>query len=137
MRGDFNCSLSIPFLARFCFVDSWNRYRLASRKLSARALCRWKVAGGGPCGRTSRGTGCPAPPAAGGAPPGGPPPPGDPGVPPPGGPDPPPPGGPDPPPPGGPHPEGPPDGGFGGSYFFFPFPNPFSTPFLSSIALSL
>src|SRR5258708_10089517 len=42
--------------------------------------------------------------------------------PPPGGPVPSPPGGPDPPPPGGPDPEGPPDGGFGGSYFFMAFP---------------
>src|SRR5229473_6679804 len=103
------------------------KYSLSSsRKLSARALSPWNVAGGDPCGRTSGGTGCPAPPAAGGAPPGGPPPPGDPGVPPPGGPDPPPPDGPD-PPPGGPHPEGPPDGGFGGSYFFMAFPKAFAT----------
>src|SRR5258708_18067297 len=67
----------------------------------------------------SGGTSCLAPPAAGGAPPGGPPPPGAPGVPPPGGPD--------PPPPGGPHPEGPPDGGFGGLYFFMAFPKAFMT----------
>src|SRR5258707_8050298 len=103
------------------------KYNLSSsRKLSARALSPWNVAGGDPCGRTSGGTGCPAPPAAGGAPPGGPPPPGDPGVPPPGGPDPPPPGGPD-PPPGGPHPEGPPGGGVGRLYFFMAFPNAFLT----------
>src|SRR5216684_4548519 len=91
------------------------KYNLSSsRKLSARALSPWNVAGGDPCGLISwgGGAGWPAPPA----------PPGDP--PPPGGPDPPPPGGPDPPPPppGGPDPEGLPDGGFGGSYFFMAFP---------------
>src|SRR5713226_2198021 len=58
------------------------------------------------------GAGCPTPPATGSAPPGGP------GAPPPGGPD---------PPPGGPHPEGPPDDGFGGSYFFMALPKAFVT----------
>src|SRR5258708_5420017 len=99
------------------------KYNLSSsRKLSARALSPWNVAGGDPCGRIScGGAGCPAPPAAGGTPPG------DPGPPPPGGAGPPPPGGPDPPPPGGPHPAGPPDGGFGGSYFFMALPQAFVT----------
>src|SRR5216684_2390201 len=91
------------------------KYNLSSsRKLSARALSPWNVAGGDPCGRIScGGAGCPAPPAAGGTPPG------DPG--------PPPPGGAGPPPPGGPDPEGPPDGGFGGSYFFMALPKAFVT----------
>src|SRR5712692_9092988 len=92
------------------------KYSLSSsRKLSARALSPWKVAGGDPCGLTSwfGAAGCPAPPAAGGPPPGSPPPP--PGSPPP------PPG--DPPPPGGPP-------GFcpGGSYFLMAFPKACLTP---------
>src|SRR5258707_8123515 len=102
------------------------KYSLSSsRKLSARALSPWNVAGGDPCGLTSGGggAGCPAPPAGGVTGPGDPPPPGGPDPSPsPGGPDPPPPpGGPD-PLPGGPHPEGLPDGGFGGSYLFMAFP---------------